>query len=142
MKTCCKFKAIKADQRLSFLRSQLKKEGRLPPMSTQFQRRQSFDQHKYSSLPLAASQPCFCCVVNKATLRHHVIPLANGGRNKRNNIVPLCNSCHAKVHEFYKWAPKPKPKFVSPLSSFSGLVFVPREQSRAAGDEVVLRLEV
>lgn len=41
--------------------------------------------------------PCYVCD-GSPTIRHHVVPLSQGGRNKDNNIVPLCNSCHKQVH--------------------------------------------
>lgn len=40
---------------------------------------------------------------------HHVIPLADGGTNDYNNLVPLCNHCHRDWHtiegliDFDRW---------------------------------------
>ncbi|MEG1597493.1 MAG: HNH endonuclease [Bacilli bacterium] len=40
---------------------------------------------------------------------HHVIPLADGGTNDYNNLIPLCNHCHRDWHtiegliDFEKW---------------------------------------
>lgn len=44
-----------------------------------------------------------CCVCgDKANCMHHVKPLINGGSNKFSNLVPICNSCHEKIHPFMK----------------------------------------
>lgn len=42
-------------------------------------------------------EKCWVCRV-ESKHRHHVIPLKNGGRNIKKNIVPLCVSCHKAVH--------------------------------------------
>ncbi len=34
----------------------------------------------------------------RATLVHHVLPLANGGTNDAENLMSLCASCHEKRH--------------------------------------------
>lgn len=50
-----------------------------------------------SPLPLKPDETCYVCEA-KATLRHHVIQVINGGRSKLNNLVPLCRDCHKKIH--------------------------------------------
>lgn len=42
---------------------------------------------------------CGCCE-GPATLRHHVVPLKNGGHNHALNLLPLCRACHAEIHEW------------------------------------------
>ena len=34
----------------------------------------------------------------KATEVHHIIPLADGGSNRHNNLLSLCHRCHMKLH--------------------------------------------
>ena len=34
----------------------------------------------------------------KATLVHHVLPLADGGTNDEDNLMSLCVSCHEEIH--------------------------------------------
>lgn len=29
---------------------------------------------------------------------HHIIPLSKGGTHDLDNLMPLCKSCHAKIH--------------------------------------------
>lgn len=41
---------------------------------------------------------CWCCERETPDDRHHIIPLKNGGRNIKQNIVPLCSTCHREVH--------------------------------------------
>jgi 5-methylcytosine-specific restriction protein A len=50
-----------------------------------------------------ARQPlCVICElegrVSVATLTHHIIPLAEGGSNRADNLLPLCEYCHSRVH--------------------------------------------
>jgi 5-methylcytosine-specific restriction endonuclease McrA len=35
-----------------------------------------------------------------AKIRHHVIPIKNGGHNHALNLLPLCRACHAEIHEW------------------------------------------
>lgn len=94
---CHKFKCIKPENRLAFLKAHVKviKVERTPLEISQC--RSGFDYSKYRMFPMAASCKCYLCG-GRATLRHHVVPLAQGGRNRTNNIVPLCHSCHITVH--------------------------------------------
>lgn len=40
-----------------------------------------------------------CQAYSKGKLHlHHLIPLGRGGSNYKNNLVPLCESCHYEVH--------------------------------------------
>ena len=36
---------------------------------------------------------------------HHIIPLANGGRNNKENLTSLCKSCHSRItaHSGDRW---------------------------------------
>ena len=44
---------------------------------------------------------CYVCNSNEITpFRHHIghiIPLANGGTNKRNNLKPICDKCNLSM---------------------------------------------
>lgn len=31
---------------------------------------------------------------------HHIKPLCKGGSNSKNNLVPVCEGCHRKIHPF------------------------------------------
>lgn len=41
---------------------------------------------------------CYNCGSSIDVQYHHIVPLAVGGTNSINNIVPLCYSCHSLVH--------------------------------------------
>lgn len=41
---------------------------------------------------------CLSCLSNYSEVRHHIIPLSNGGVNHRINVLTICNSCHVKIH--------------------------------------------
>lgn len=46
----------------------------------------------------AAEGQCVVCRRAKATQRHHIIPISRGGRSKKANIVPVCATCHRRIH--------------------------------------------
>lgn len=41
---------------------------------------------------------CWICRNETPDHRHHILPLKNGGRNRKANIVNLCEDCHRDVH--------------------------------------------
>lgn len=41
---------------------------------------------------------CWACGVDPPTHWHHIIPLARGGDNRRDNLVELCKPCHHTAH--------------------------------------------
>jgi len=47
------------------------------------------------------SKPCWVCG-DKANYHHHLIGLNNGGYNSGINRIPICHSCHKKVHSWLK----------------------------------------
>lgn len=136
-RVCAKFRGIKKDKRLRYLIKMSKVIRESRTLQELQALRCNFNAHKVSSLPLSETAQCYCCT-SRAVLRHHVITLANGGRNKRNNIVPLCNSCHCKVHPHlatgskskraaasrHSVQPKDNGPFV-PLQTGEKIVFVP-----------------
>lgn len=43
---------------------------------------------------------CQCCKTKKGTLHvHHIIYRSNGGSDKMENLITLCESCHKKLHD-------------------------------------------
>lgn len=78
-----------ANHTVIFQRDKLK----LAKIRNEFERK---DKHKK-----LWGTPCFSCG-GKANHRHHIIALAKGGDNRRTNIVPICGSCHAKIHPWLK----------------------------------------
>lgn len=41
----------------------------------------------------------FCLVCGSSqVIRHHIVPLSNGGGNVTSNLSPICSTCHAKIH--------------------------------------------
>ena len=47
------------------------------------------------------SEICGCCE-GPAEIRHHIVPIKNGGHNAPLNIMCLCKSCHAEIHPWLK----------------------------------------
>jgi 5-methylcytosine-specific restriction endonuclease McrA len=92
-----KFKGIKRKNRLGFLIKMTKVQAKNSTYLTPDEMRNCFNNMKLQAFPMGINCLCYVCS-NRADIRHHVIPLKNGGRNKANNIVPLCYSCHTKVH--------------------------------------------
>jgi 5-methylcytosine-specific restriction endonuclease McrA len=92
-----KFKNISKEKRLKYLISQLKLNGCDVPDWELARKRRGFNYNKGYVFPLHENVKCYVCD-GVATIRHHVLPLGKGGRNKLNNIVPLCHPCHCKVH--------------------------------------------
>ena len=41
---------------------------------------------------------CVCCGAMDGIDYHHILPLVLGGDNRLSNIVPICASCHGKIH--------------------------------------------
>lgn len=64
-------------------------------------RREAFLKAKHLLLPDVKDRLCLCCQF-PAEVRHHVIQLKNGGTNYNKNVVPLCESCHGKIHPHIK----------------------------------------
>lgn len=93
-------------ERIGFLRRCIeaaKREGMVEFWSMR-NRRNGFDRSKFRVFPMSENCRCYCCS-GVAVLRHHVKPIAYGGRNKKNNCVPLCNPCHLLVHDRIKADP-------------------------------------
>lgn len=50
---------------------------------------------------------CFCCGCyygHRINVRHHIKPVAKGGERWRQNLVTLCPTCHALVHDLNRSA--------------------------------------
>ena len=91
-----KFKSIKRENRLVFLKANLKLDDNNVYREELINKRKGFNYNKEYLFPLKGIQ-CYICD-KTAELRHHVVPLVKGGRNKISNIVPLCHKCHCSVH--------------------------------------------
>lgn len=62
-------------------------------------RRDKFNLIKFKRHSLKSHHKCFVCE-DVADVRHHIVLLNNGGINSKRNLVSLCNSCHAKIHNW------------------------------------------
>lgn len=60
---------------------------------------------------------------------HHVIPKSLGGTDNKTNLVPLCNSCHGKLHGI---------EFTSGKLSHSELTRLGLEKARQKGKRIGL----
>jgi 5-methylcytosine-specific restriction endonuclease McrA len=47
-----------------------------------------------------ASRFRYRCVIDfkQSVVMHHIIPRSMGGEDNEENLVPLCQSCHRRVH--------------------------------------------
>ena len=63
--------------------------------------REKFDNVKHKRHSLKSHKNCFVCG-KQADVRHHIIPIKNGGHNGKRNLVSLCRLCHAEIHPWLK----------------------------------------
>lgn len=70
------------------------------------ERREQFDEAKAKlhSFKVRKFGMCWVCTYARATARHHIVQLQNGGINSRKNVVSLCDACHAEIHPWLKVA--------------------------------------
>lgn len=58
--------------------------------------------HTVRDLYIAKHPLCERCLDSErlvpADLVHHIVPTAEGGGNEDENLMSLCNSCHASIH--------------------------------------------
>jgi len=58
-------------------------------------------QYLYKRLrkhPVINLVPCWVCLDNPAYCMHHIIQLYHGGYNTKENLIPICDKCHAEIH--------------------------------------------
>lgn len=61
--------------------------------------RQEFEAMKNYILKVKDCTKCINCGSTDNIELHHIVPLIVGGTNNINNIVPVCEECHNKIHE-------------------------------------------
>lgn len=84
------------DNRLNLLKEMSALEfNRRPSKQLRTVRNQFSKKHYY------LGGRCATCK-NPATVRHHIIQLQNGGRNRRYNIIMICDECHTEIHPWLK----------------------------------------
>jgi len=62
-------------------------------------KRQSIPPSLYQYLVIECRGVCSLCHENIISNIHHIVPAAEGGPSKYENLIPLCASCHSKVHK-------------------------------------------
>ena len=72
-------------------------------------RRERFNKNKHLMHPFRKFGRCFACGL-RATDRHHIIQLQNGGINSKKNLVSLCKECHEIIHPEMTDRSKPQPQ--------------------------------
>jgi 5-methylcytosine-specific restriction endonuclease McrA len=87
-----------ASTRLAILRAYARTELDADPFTPHSTRRlrRHYQKRRRAGF-MRAIVACWLCE-RKAKHRHHILPLENGGRNIKTNIVPLCVKCHHSVH--------------------------------------------
>lgn len=89
------YRKIPPAKRLDFLRS-YKTAGR--PYTSDLQiRRKRFYWYKQNVLAPIKTLLCYVCH-DRPEDWHHIVHLSRGGADCPLNLVPLCTSCHKKVH--------------------------------------------
>jgi HNH endonuclease len=136
----CPLHMIKKSKRMGWLKKQLKQGKWLSKFERDYYRKE-FDKIKDILINFKVKTACYVCS-KEAKHRHHVVPLAKGGKNDLSNIVPLCIKCHAQLAVVFPvkrkqqeiGMPKYNPvwhtkNFVSPLSNRTDVVVVPPVKS-------------
>lgn len=92
------FESDSAGERLYWIRTLLDARVPFPNAYGKYQRRRSkFDNRKRE--PWELKQKCLVCKAQgKRTHIHHLIPVAKGGNDTRDNLVRVCYDCHCKIH--------------------------------------------
>lgn len=62
--------------------------------------RKKIPQALYRALVIEARGLCSLCHELPIQEIHHIVPVAEGGDNDYSNLIPICASCHSKVHSF------------------------------------------
>lgn len=67
---------------------------------TEYERlRKEFSSTRFhKQLPEKCGTECVNCGDSKEIEYHHIVPLEVGGTNRFTNIVPVCLTCHMKIH--------------------------------------------
>lgn len=67
---------------------------------TEYERlRKEFSSAKFhKQLPERCGTECVNCGDSENIEYHHAVPLEVGGTNNFKNIIPLCRTCHMKIH--------------------------------------------
>ena len=42
---------------------------------------------------------CECCLVADSSEVHHIIPICEGGKHTKENVMAVCRDCHDKIHK-------------------------------------------
>lgn len=64
----------------------------------EFRRRRSGTSKLKKKLISEQGSICEDCGQEAAVMLHHIIPVSEGGKTKRNNVALLCQDCHKKRH--------------------------------------------
>lgn len=61
--------------------------------------RKGWRQYLRTRSQIMARKPmCAICLVELAVETHHLVPLARGGSNGPDNLLPMCRKCHEHEH--------------------------------------------
>ncbi len=69
---------------------------------------------------------CFHCAAHPAMCQiHHIVPVAQGGETKIDNMIPVCWECHHLIHDNH-WKSKNAPTATTPCTHPSNATTHPR----------------
>lgn len=124
---------VASKRRLDWLRGYLISGSRKLVENLQLRRNQYY-AWRDENLDPAWKFTCYLCK-GKAVHWHHIVLLSRGGHDSKDNLVPLCELCHKKVHRKHKVrgnrvkkkVRRKREKFSSPFKKPSVLIeFVPK----------------
>ncbi len=94
------YKGVPPKRRFQFLQVK-SRSGKKIKILNIIERRLKFEAFKVAWLPVISEMSCWACQ-QAAEHWHHIIPISKGGYDGYKNLLPLCISCHKRVHRFYK----------------------------------------
>jgi len=71
----------------------------------------SYADRRVKLYGVSKADKCVACG-DRAKVNHHVIMVINGGPNIKPNLVPLCHTCHAMIHN---WIKIPAPEYIKEM---------------------------
>jgi 5-methylcytosine-specific restriction endonuclease McrA len=129
---------IRKKQRMSHLHTYAKK-GKPDFEYDVMSRRAAFESYKNRVLPDMNTQKCYVCNSIPSDW-HHIIYLSRSGWDHKNNLVPLCKTCHKRAHRYDPVRGNritPRVKHLQPFKKPTVLIeFVPKSSENKALEEI------
>lgn len=66
------------------------------------ERRERFNRKRKSKRLRKGTAKCWVCARRENLVRHHMIQIQHGGENWKQNLIVICDWCHAEIHGWLK----------------------------------------